>query len=55
MDEKLTAKQSYRLDKIEKKIDKLDRKLDDHIKKIWEVYEALRNPINVVSKMFRKK
>ena len=27
MDEKLTTKQNYRLDKIEKKIDKLDKKL----------------------------
>ena len=43
------------LKRIEKKIDDLNKKLDTHIDKIWKVYEALRNPINVVSKMFRKK
>ena len=39
---------------IEKKIDDLNKKLDIHIDKIWKVYEALRNPIRVVSKMFKK-
>ena len=43
------------LKRIEKKIDDLDKKLDIHIDKIWKVYEALRNPISVVSKMFKKK
>jgi flagellar capping protein FliD len=43
------------LKRIEKKIDDLNKKLDTHIDKIWKVYEALRNPINVVSKMFKKK
>tara|TARA_X000001316_G_C907585_1_gene23838 strand:+ start:39 stop:227 length:189 start_codon:yes stop_codon:yes gene_type:complete len=42
MDEKLTTKQNYRLDKIEKKIDKLDKKLDKHIKDIWTVYEPIK-------------
>ena len=42
MDEKLTTKQNYRLDKIEKKIDKLDRKLDKHIQDIWTVYEPIK-------------
>ena len=43
------------LDQMEKKIDDLNKKLDTHIDKIWKVYEALRNPISVVSKMFKKK
>ncbi len=38
MDEKLTTKQNYRLDKIEKKIDKLDK----HIQDIWTVYEPIK-------------
>ena len=42
MDEKLTTKQNYRLDKIEKKIEKLDRKLDKHIQHIWTVYEPIK-------------
>ena len=42
------------LKRIEKKIDDLNKKLDIHIDKIWKVYEALRNPINVVSKCLKK-
>ena len=42
------------LKRIEKKIDDLNKKLDIHIDKIWKVYEALRNPIKVVSRMFKK-
>ena len=42
------------LKRIEKKIDDLNKKLDINIDKIWKVYEALRNPIRVVSRMFKK-
>ena len=40
--EKFTAKQQYRLDKIEKKLESIDKKLDRHIKDIWTVYEPIK-------------
>ena len=42
MDEKLTTKQNYRLEKKKKNIDKLDKKLDKNIREIWSVYEPIK-------------
>ena len=40
--ERLTAKQQYRLDKIEKKLDNIEKKLDKHIEDIWTVYKPIK-------------
>ena len=48
--EKLTAKQQYRLDKIEKKLNNIEKKLDKHIEDIWTVYEPIKKILKVFTR-----
>jgi tetrahydromethanopterin S-methyltransferase subunit G len=48
--ERFTAKQQYRLDKIEKKLDNIEKKLDKHIEDIWTVYEPIKKILKVFTR-----
>ena len=40
--------------RIESDTIKLHKKLDEHIDRIWDVYKTLKNPIQSVTKFFKK-
>ncbi len=40
--------------RIESDTIKLHKKLDEHIDRIWDVYKTLRNPIQSVTKFFKR-
>jgi len=42
------------LDRIENKLERLDKKLDEHIDRIWNVYKTMKNPIQSVTKFFKR-